>query len=345
MSRPIASPRPDAPRAVLPQRQLRAALKADQLVLHYQPIVAPRSGEIRGVEALLRWQHQPDVLLMPDDFLPAIAHTPVMHDLTAWVIGEACAQIARWDLATMSVNIAAGDVVRPGLVTAIDAALAAHGLEPERLVVELTEHAAVQGMNVAAKVLRDLRGLGVGVSLDDFGTGYSSLLYLRDLPVTEVKIDRVFVSGVDQRDEDAAIVHSVVQLAHSVGLTVVAEGVERLAQARFLADVGCDFAQGFLYAPAQPPTEVPHRLDPMLLVTPSRTKAKPTAETRPRNRGSRLTTTSPDIIERILALATQGASLHTIAAALNQDGVLTDAGTRWSAPTVAQVLSTHGHRM
>jgi EAL domain-containing protein (putative c-di-GMP-specific phosphodiesterase class I) len=330
---------------VLPQRQLRAALKAEQLVLHYQPIVAPRSGEVRGVEALLRWQHQPDVLLMPDDFLPAIAHTPVMHDLTAWVIGEACAQIARWDLATVSVNIAAGDVVRPGLVTAIDKALATHGLEPERLVVELTEHAAVQGMSVAAKVLRDLRALGVGVSLDDFGTGYSSLLYLRDLPVTEVKIDRVFVSGVDQRDEDAAIVHSVVQLAHSVGLTAVAEGVERLAQARFLADVGCDFAQGFLYAPPRPPAEVPQRVDPMLLVAPSRPTAKPAGEPRPRNRGSRLTTTSPAILDRIRDLATEGASLHTIAAALNQDGLLTDAGTRWSAPTVAQVLSSHGQSM
>jgi len=345
VTRPASSPRPDAPRAVLPQRQLRAALKADQLVLHYQPVVSPRTGDIRGVEALLRWQHQPDVLLMPDDFLPAIAHTPVMHDVTQWVIGEACAQVARWDLTTMSVNIAAGDVVRPGLVAAIGAALATHGLKPQRLVVELTEHAAVQGMNVAAKVLRDLRRLGVGVSLDDFGTGYSSLLYLRDLPVTEVKIDRAFVSGVDQHDEDAAIVHSVVQLAHSVGLTVVAEGVERMAQARFLADIGCDYAQGYLYAAPCPPVEVPQRVDPTLLVAPSVAAADSAPKRRPRNRGSRLTTTSPVTLGRILELAGQGASLHTIAAALNQDGLLTDAGTRWSAPTVAQVLSSHGHRV
>ena len=321
---------------MLPQRQLRAALKADELVLHYQPIVSPRTGRVRGVEALLRWQHQPDVLLMPDDFLPAVAHTPAMHDLTTWVIGEACAQIARWDLATMSVNIAAGDVVRPSLVAEIDAALAAHGLEPQRLVVELTEHAAVQGMSAAAKVLRDLRGLGVGVSLDDFGTGYSSLLYLRDLPVTEVKVDRAFVSGVDQHDDDAAIVHSVVQLAHSVGLAVVAEGVERVEQARFLADIGCDFAQGFLYAQPGPAVRVPRRVDRALLADPLKTVA---ARRRPRNRGSKLTTTSPDITGRIRELGNQGASLHTIAAALNQDGLLTDAGTRWSAPTVAQVLS------
>ncbi|MDQ1685988.1 MAG: diguanylate cyclase [Frankiaceae bacterium] len=337
MSRPETSARANAPRAVLPQRQLRAALKAAELVLHYQPVVSPRTGRVRGVEALLRWQHQPDLLLMPDDFLPAVTHTPVMHDLTTWVIGEACAQIARWDLGTMSVNVAAGDIVRPSLVTDIDAALTAHGLEPQRLVVELTEHAAVQGMSAAAKVLHDLRQLGVGVSLDDFGTGYSSLLYLRDLPVTEVKIDRVFVSGVDQHDDDAAIVHSVVQLAHSVGLSVVAEGVERTTQARFLADIGCDYVQGFLYAPPTPPTEVPRRIDQALLTDAS---AAGSPRRRPRNRGSRLTTTSPTTTNRIREMAREGASLHTIAAALNHDGLLTDAGTRWSAPTVARVLST-----
>ena len=337
MSRPVPSARPDAPHAVLPQRQLRAALKADELVLHYQPIVSPRTGRVRGVEALLRWQHQPDLLLMPDDFLPAVSHTPVMHDLTTWVVGEACAQIARWDLSTMSVNIAAGDVVRPSLVTEIDAALTEHGLEPARLVVELTEHAAVQGMNAAAKVLRDLRALGVGVSLDDFGTGYSSLLYLRDLPVTEVKVDRAFVSGVDQHDDDAAIVASVVQLAHSVGLTVVAEGVERLEQARFLADVGCDYAQGYLYAKPGPAMRVPRRVDHSLRAQPAEPSEEP--RRRVRNRGSLLTTSSPAVTAQIRELASQGASLHTIAAALNKDGLLTDAGTRWSAPTVAQVLA------
>ena len=336
MSRPVTSPRPDAPHAVLPQRQLRAALKADEFVLHYQPVVSPRTGQVRGVEALLRWQLQPDLLLMPDDFLPAVTHTPVMHDLTAWVVGEACAQVARWDLPTMSVNVAAGDVIRPGLVNDIDAALTENGLEPHRLVIELTEHAAVQGMSAAAKVLRDLRQLGVGVALDDFGTGYSSLLYLRDLPVTEVKVDRAFVSGVDERDDDAAIVASVVQLAHSVGLTVVAEGVERLEQARFLADVGCDYAQGYLYAPPGPATRVPRRIDRSLLAEPT---TPPAGRRRVRNRGSLLTTSSPTVTTQIRELASRGASLHTIAAALNKDGLLTDAGTRWSAPTVAQVLS------
>jgi EAL domain-containing protein (putative c-di-GMP-specific phosphodiesterase class I) len=315
---------------------LRAALAADELVLHYQPIVSPRTGRMRGVEALVRWQHQPEMLLMPDDFLSAITHTPVMHDLTAWVIDQACAQTARWDLATTSVNIAAGDVVRPALVNQIDAALAAHGLEPQRLVVELTEHAAVQGMSAAARVLRDLRELGVGIALDDFGTGYSSLLYLRDLPVTEVKVDRAFVSGVGHQDDDAAIVASVVQLAHSVGLTVVAEGVETMEQAQFLADIGCDFAQGYLYARPAAAADVPTRIDRALVVE---SAAREPSPVRRRNRGSLLTTTSLATTRRIRELAGEGASLHTIAAALNKDGLLTDAGTRWSAATVARVLS------
>src|SRR4051812_47500704 len=149
MSRPSANS--GAVRAVRPQRQLRSALQDEQMTLHYQPLVAPRTGVVRGVEALLRWQHQPDLLLMPDDFLPAVTHTPVMNELTTWVIGEACAQAARWDLPTMSVNVAAGDVVRPALVGVVESALAANGLEPHRLIVELTEHAAVQGTSAAAK--------------------------------------------------------------------------------------------------------------------------------------------------------------------------------------------------
>ncbi|MBV9099205.1 MAG: EAL domain-containing protein, partial [Frankiaceae bacterium] len=140
----------------------------------------------------------------------------------------------------------------------------------------------------------------------------------------------------DKNDDDAAIVHSVVELAHAVGLTVVAEGVERVEQARFLAGIGCDFAQGYLYAAPTPPADVPLEID-AALVADTVTVEKPPR--RPRNRGSRLTTSSPAVIARIRELATQGGSLHTIAAALNKDGLLTDAETRWSAPTVAQVLS------
>ena len=209
-----------------PQRELAAGLSAGQLVLHFQPIVVLQTGRIRGVEALVRWHRQDGVVLMPDDFLPAVADTPVMRRLTAWVIDAACAQAALWESWTMSVNIAAVDVAEPELVGFVDAALRRHHLAPQRLIVELTEHAAVQGMDAATEVLQQLRNRGVGVALDDFGTGYSSLLYLRELPVNELKIDRTFVSGVERREDDAAIVRAVVMLARAVGLDLIAEGVE-----------------------------------------------------------------------------------------------------------------------
>src|SRR3954452_23964040 len=170
----LRSARPETAQHV-PQRELAAALRADELALYFQPIVVLGTGRIRGVEALIRW-HRPDgTVLVPDDFLPAVADTPVMRRLTAWVLDHACAQAAVWDEWTMSINVAAVDVVQPALVEFVDAALRRHNLPPERLIVELTEHAAVQGMAAASDVLQQLRDRGVGVALDDFGTVYSSL--------------------------------------------------------------------------------------------------------------------------------------------------------------------------
>ena len=320
-----AGPRRRAPCAVVPQQELKAALAARKLRLHYQPIVDLRSGRVRGVEALLRWQ-VPGGLLMPDDFLPAVAHTPVMRELTNWVIRTACAQARRWPSWTVSVNVAASDVARPELVDTVAGELRRHRLPPQALILELTEHAAVQGMETAGDVLQRLRALGVGVALDDFGTGYSSLLYLRDLPITEVKIDRTFVSGVERRDDDAAIVESVARLAHNVGLDVVAEGVENESQARFLRQVGCTCAQGYLFGAATAAIDVPTRVAPV------------TAPTRRRAAGQGSTSVPPVVRAQMAAMSADGASLHTIAAALNHDGLQTPIGTRWSAASVARVL-------
>ena len=321
-----------APRAVFPQQQLRQALAADELELHYQPIVELRSGRTRGVEALLRWRAASG-LLMPDDFLPAVAHTAVMRELTRWVINAACAQLKRWPGWTVSVNVTAVDIVREDLVEAVSAALRRHDLPAQRLVLELTEHAAVQGMDTAGDVLRRLRQLGVGVALDDFGTGYSSLLYLRDLPITEVKIDRTFVAGVDRLDDDAAIVDSVVRLARNVGLDVVAEGVETASQARFLRQVGCSFAQGSLYA-----TPAPWGAVPVEALEPSPWCDDTAAARRPRRARLSIVALPQPVRQRIAALSADGASLHTIAAALNRDGMVTPAGTRWSSASVARAL-------
>ena len=322
------------PRAVVPQQQLRQAIAEGELVLHYQPIVDLRSGATRGVEALLRWR-RPGGVLMPDDFLPAVAHTPAMRELSRWVIDAACGQAGRWPGWTVSVNVTAVDVAHADLVDTVARALRRHQMAPDRLVLELTEHAALQGMDTAGDVLHRLRALGVGVALDDFGTGYSSLLYLRDLPITEVKIDRTFVSGVERLDDDAAIVDSVVRLARNVGLDVVAEGVETPAQAGFLRQVGCRFAQGYLYAAPAPPDAISTAPPPVRL--PGAGQGS-TTSVRPRRSRADTLPLPLAVRSRISALSADGASLHTIAAALNHDGMQTPTGARWSAASVARVL-------
>jgi EAL domain-containing protein (putative c-di-GMP-specific phosphodiesterase class I) len=314
-----------------PQRDIAAALRADELELHFQPIVRLKSGAIRGVEALVRWRGPDGRLLLPDSFLPAIEHTPAMELVTRWVVGQACRQAAAWQPWTVSVNVAAVDVVRPSLIDLVEESLAVNKLPADRLIIELTEHAAVQGLDVAGLVLERLRALGVGVALDDFGTGYSSLLYLRDLPVNEVKVDRTFIDRVDKSDDDAAIVHSIIRLAKAVGISVVAEGVETEGQARYLHGVGCSLAQGYRYARPTPAADVPRMLNPALFHNSN--------GARPRTGRGRREPLPVATLERLEALVAEGASLHTIAAALNREGLLTDAGKRWTSTTVARAIS------
>jgi diguanylate cyclase len=319
-------------RAVVPQDEFRRALDANQLVLHYQPIVELDSGRVRGAEALLRWRHPTGGLLMPDDFLPAIAHTPVMRLATQWVLVEACKRAASWSNRQVAVNVSASDVVRADFVADVSRALDVSGLDPERLGVELTEHAVVQDLPSAIRALSTLRDMGVCVSLDDFGTGYSSLFYLRELPITEVKIDRVFIDRLDANDEDAAIVDSVIRLARTVGVTAVAEGVERAAQASLLMTLGCPAAQGYLWGRPEADPDLTRQAMPL---------PEPPSRSRRRRSGDR-TRESDDAMGRIRALLAAGASLHTIAAALNRDGVPSARGTRWTAASVAHAV--HGDR-
>lgn len=323
------------PRAVVPQRQIRDALAAGDLDLHYQPIVDLQSGRIASYEALLRLRSATGGLLSPDDFLPAIVHTPVMHEVTSWVLDRACADLGKLveaggEKAAVSVNLAASDLLRPTLVDAVRDTLERYAIEPTRLTIELTEHAAVQAVDKAAEVLGRLRALGVELSLDDFGTGYSSLLYLRDLPLTQVKIDRTFVEGIGANDDDNAIVRSVIALAHRVGLAVVAEGVEHREQLKFLRAAQCDLVQGYLLAPPAAADDVTAVIDPVLVGSSSQ-------------RVRRRSPTTPAMPEQVRGqmgeLAARGASLHTIAAALNRDGHETPAGTRWTAATVARALT------
>src|SRR3954451_12434377 len=315
-------------RAVVPQDEFRRALEADQLVLHYQPIVALDTGRRLGVEALFRWLHPTGGLLMPDDFLPAIAHTPVMRLATQWVLTEACKCAAMWTSRHVAVNVSASDVVRPDFVADVTRALDLSGLNPDRLGIELTEHAVVQDLPSAVVALSALREMGVGGSLDDFGTGYSSLLYLRELPISEVKIDRVFIDRVDADEEDAAIVDSVIRLARTVGVSAVAEGVERAAQASMLMAMGCPSAQGYLWGRPEAEPDLARQSMPL---------PEPPSQPRRRRRGE-APAESDDAMDRIRALLAAGASLHTIAAALNRDGVASARGTRWTAAAVAHAL-------
>jgi EAL domain-containing protein (putative c-di-GMP-specific phosphodiesterase class I) len=279
-----------------------------------------------GVEALLRWEHPEGGLLPPDDFLPAVAHTPVMAEITSWVVRTALEDLTAWPGWTMSVNITALDATRPELADEVLDSLAAVGIPPYRLVLELTEQAMLQNLEVAVSALGRLREAGVGLSLDDFGTGYSSLLYLRDLPLTAVKIDRTFLAGVPDDAENLAIVRSVAQLGRAVRLDVVAEGIETLPQARAALDASCTHAQGYLWGRPEPAGLV-DQSSRLQVPQPARRDVAPGSP--PRSLPA----------ERAAALLADGASLHTIAAALNREGLRTDKGVRWSARSVALLVS------
>jgi EAL domain-containing protein (putative c-di-GMP-specific phosphodiesterase class I) len=317
------------------QVDLQRAVAEDQLVLHYQPVVGLADSEVRGVEALIRWQHPVGGLLLPDDFIPAAAATPAMADITRWVLRTACAAAARWSTWDVSVNVTARDIATDTFVTDVTDALDAAGLPCERLTLELTETAFVQDLPRAAAALGHLRARGVGVALDDFGTGYSSMLYLRDLPLTSVKIDRVFVGGLLQAGDDLAIVSSLLTLAQRVGLTAVAEGVETEAQAQLLRSWGCPLGQGFLWSHplCQQDADAAHR------------DGLQNDGGAPRIR-HRTRPVEAHLAERAHSLLSEGASLHTIAAALNAAGERTRSGNRWHAASVARLIrktSPAGH--
>ena len=229
--------------------ELRAAITAGELVLHYQPKVDVGSDAVLGVEALVRWEHPTRGLLPPGEFVPLAERTGAIGDLTSWVLDTALAQLRVWRDAgmelTMAVNLAAPNIVDESLPDLVGELLERHGVPGALLECEISEHTVMADPHRAISVLERLRGLGVRLSLDDFGTGHSSLAYLKRLPLDEVKIDRSFVIGMAENSNDAAIVRSTIDLARNLGLEVVAEGVESEAILRDLGALSCDVAQGF----------------------------------------------------------------------------------------------------
>ncbi|WP_061288445.1 putative bifunctional diguanylate cyclase/phosphodiesterase [Azotobacter vinelandii] len=238
-------------------QDLRHALERDELRLHYQPKLIAPAGPIIGVEALLRWQHPERGLLSPDQFLPLAEKTGLIVPIGNWVLDEACAQIQRWRAAghtswNIAVNLSASQFAHAKLIDSVRTALQRHGLEAHNLTLEITESTAMRDADSSLAVLEQLAAMGVGISIDDFGTGYSSLLYLKRLPANELKIDRGFVNELGQGGDDAAIVSAIIALGRTLGLKIVAEGVETPEQQKHLTRLGCNLLQGYLLGRPMP---------------------------------------------------------------------------------------------
>jgi EAL domain-containing protein (putative c-di-GMP-specific phosphodiesterase class I) len=240
--------------------QLRRAIAENELVLHYQPKLTLSTGEVDGVEALVRWNHPERGMIPPNDFIPLAEHTGLINRLTVYVLDAALRQCAEWrdlglDLA-VAVNLSARNVADSGLPETVARLLAEHRVEPGRLVLELTESSLMVDPQNAKEVLASLHAMGVGLAIDDFGTGYSSLTYLSELPVTELKIDRSFVMSMATSDGDAFIVRATIDLGRNLGLRVVAEGVETETVWNRLGELGCDIGQGYYLSRPVPATEL-----------------------------------------------------------------------------------------
>jgi diguanylate cyclase (GGDEF)-like protein len=235
--------------------ELASAIASGQLRTVYQPLIDMRTGRPVGAEALVRWEHPIEGLRSPDQFIALAEETGLITEIGALVLDDACQQAARWVAASpelddlmVTVNLSARQVAAPDIVSQVSAALDRSGLEPSRLVLEITETVLMQDRDAAAATLWQLKDLGVRIAIDDFGTGYSSLAYLRRFPLDILKVAREFVDGLGRDAHDDVITRAIVELAGTLGLLTVAEGIETTQQSQHVAALGCDLAQGFLYS-------------------------------------------------------------------------------------------------
>jgi EAL domain-containing protein (putative c-di-GMP-specific phosphodiesterase class I) len=232
---------------------LRRALDRNQFELHYQPIVALADGRINGFEALLRWYHPDRGLISPAEFIPLAEETGLIVSIGRWVLSEACRQMQAWtdefpnrSDVVISVNLSARQCMHPDLLRDVAAVLAATGLAPARLKLEVTETIVLENSDAVAQVLHQLRELGVQLGLDDFGMGYSALSYLQRFPFQTIKIDRAFVTGMAEGG-NVEIIRAIVSMAAGLAMDVTAEGIETAAQLARLQDLACGFGQGYYF--------------------------------------------------------------------------------------------------
>ncbi len=242
------------------ESHLRRAVEREEFVLHYQPIVNLSSGDVWGMEALIRWNHPDRGLVSPCEFVPLAEETGLIIPMGRWVLEEACRQAREWEREgagpphpVMLANLSANQLRGVDMVHSIEQMLAEAGLGGCRLAMDITESVLLEAAEERGGVLSRLREMGVRISIDDFGTGYSSLSYLKHLPADILKIDKSFVRGLGENVEDTAIVRMIIDLAHTLGMEVVAEGVEGADQLARLREMGCDLAQGFYFARPLPP--------------------------------------------------------------------------------------------
>jgi predicted signal transduction protein with EAL and GGDEF domain len=239
------------------EQDLRQALVDGGFEIHYQPVVDLGRDEVTGCEALLRWRHPERGMISPAEFIPVAEDTGLINELGEWVLRTACAEAAAWpDHVRLAVNVSPVQLKCQTMALKIAGALAASGLSPSRLELEITEAVLIRDDETALAILHELRAIGVRIALDDFGTGYSSLSYLKRFPFDKIKIDRCFISDIAEVDGSSAIVQAVVNIAASRNMTTTAEGVETLEQKEILRTLGCTEMQGYLFSAAKPAPEV-----------------------------------------------------------------------------------------
>jgi EAL domain-containing protein (putative c-di-GMP-specific phosphodiesterase class I) len=257
------------------ETELRRAVARQQFSLHYQPKVDMESGQITGVEALLRWKHPELGLVSPAQFIPLAEETGLIVPIGRWVMREACAQNMAWQRrglrpVSMAVNLSPRQFADEQLLHDVDEAIAASGMSPVLLQLEVTESMVMRNVTRAVRVLDAIQSRGIRLAIDDFGTGYSSMSLMKQFPIDTIKIDRSFVRDLPRDSEDQAIAQAIISMGKALGMTVVAEGVETAEQHAFLRDHRCDEIQGFLFSKPLPPRELEKllRTEPLLASPP-----------------------------------------------------------------------------
>jgi len=242
--------------------ELRNAIHRGEFELYYQPVVDLTSNEVNSFEALLRWNHPVRGVVSPAEFIPVAEDHGLIVQIGEWVLRQACAEAMNWPAhIKVAVNLSAVQFRNPSLVPAVFNALAASGLDPRRLELEITETVLLQDCEATLATLHRLRELGVRISMDDFGTGFSSLSYLRSFPFDKIKIDQSFVHDITDNAHSLAIVHAIATLGSRLGMVTTAEGVETIEQLERLRAEGCSEVQGYYFSAPRPANEVPALLD------------------------------------------------------------------------------------